>query len=110
MKKIPVEVDVPKLLARLGRQPTANELDRAIGNLSLIVFYYLIRVGEYTVKSTQNNTKRTVQFCVTNVTFIKKDTNNQLRQLSQASDDATILSADSAVERGVHPPRGKWQG
>ena len=79
VKKLPVEVDVPELLARLGRKPTANELDRAIGDLSLIAFYYLLRVGEYTVKATRNNSKRTVQFRVADVTFFKKDTNNQLR-------------------------------
>ena len=109
VKKLPVEVDVPELLARLGRKPTANELDRAIGDLSLIAFYYLLRVGEYTVKATRNNSKRTVQFRVADVTFFKKDTNNQLRQLSRTADDATILSADSATLKLDNQKNG-WKG
>jgi hypothetical protein len=28
----------------------------------MIAFYYLLRVGEYTVKGSRNNTKQTVQF------------------------------------------------
>ena len=42
MKKLPVEADVPELLVRIGHQNGANELDRAVGDLSLIAFiiYY----------------------------------------------------------------------
>jgi hypothetical protein len=50
IKKLPVEADVPELLSHIGTSPTANELDKAIGDLTLIAFYYLLRVGEYTVK------------------------------------------------------------
>ena len=52
MKKLPVEADVPELLSTIGSAPHANELDKAIGDLSLIAFYYLLRVGEYTIKNT----------------------------------------------------------
>ncbi len=60
--KLPIEIDNPEFLTRIGQLPQANELDSAIGDLTLIAFYYLLRVGEYTVKSTRNNTKQTVQF------------------------------------------------
>jgi hypothetical protein len=71
-KQLPVEADVPKLLAERGLVSTATSLDRAIGDLSLIAFYYLLRIGEYTVKGNQNNTKQTVQFKYKDVTFFKK--------------------------------------
>ena len=48
MKKMPVEVDVPELLAQAGMECNATELTKAVGDLALIAFYYLIRVGEYT--------------------------------------------------------------
>jgi hypothetical protein len=40
MKKLPIEVDVPKLLCHAGSLPSANKLDKAIGDLALIAFYY----------------------------------------------------------------------
>ena len=46
VKKLPVEADVPELLSALGVSPTANALDKAVGNLALIAFYYLLWVGE----------------------------------------------------------------
>jgi hypothetical protein len=39
----------------------------------MIAFYYLLQVGEYTVKGSRNNTKQTVQFKYEDVTFFKKN-------------------------------------
>ncbi len=61
--------DVPELLATIGADPNANELDAAIGDLCLIAFYYLLRVGKYTIKNSRNSTKQTVQFHLKDVTF-----------------------------------------
>ncbi len=44
-----------------------------MGDLSLIVFYYLLHIGEYTVKGKHNNIKQTVQFKLEDVTFFKKN-------------------------------------
>jgi len=40
-KQLPVEADVPELLAERGRKGNAKPLDQAIGDLTLIAFYYL---------------------------------------------------------------------
>jgi hypothetical protein len=56
-QQLPVKADVPELLAEKGRDSSATELERVIGNLSIIAFYYLLRIGEYTVKG-QRNVKR----------------------------------------------------
>jgi hypothetical protein len=61
-KKLPVESDVPELLVDLGYGKGGTPHSQAIGNLALIAFYYLLRIGEYTIKSKCNNTKQTVQF------------------------------------------------
>ena len=58
VKKLPVEVDVPEFLSAVGQRSQANDLDQAIGDLALIAFYYLLRVGEYTLKNARNNTNR----------------------------------------------------
>jgi len=62
LKKLPVEVDVPEFLANMGRQAKATALQQAVGGLTLIAFYYLRRIGEYTGKPSRNGTKQTEQF------------------------------------------------
>jgi hypothetical protein len=56
-KQLPVETDIPELLIERGQSALATELDQAIGDLTLIAFYYLLRIGEYMVKGSRNNTK-----------------------------------------------------
>ncbi len=64
MKQLPDEADVSEYLAHIGRGDNGTELDKAIRDLVLIAFYYLLWIGEYTVK--------TVQFKLEDVTFFKK--------------------------------------
>ena len=56
-KQLPVEADVPEFLVSLGLASEARKLDRSIGDLTMIAFYYLLRIGEYTTKGARNNTK-----------------------------------------------------
>jgi len=72
-KQLPLEAEVPELLAERGRDGAANSLDQAIGDLTLIAFYYLLRIGEYTVKGAHNETKQTVRFKYKDITFFKKN-------------------------------------
>jgi hypothetical protein len=96
-KKLPVEADVPEFLANLSRMAEATELQKAVGDLCLVAFYYLLRVGEYTGKPTRNETKQTQQFKVRDVTFFKKDRSGRLRQLRRNAPAHLIMSADSAT-------------
>ena len=109
MKKLPVAIDVPEFLSAVGTATSANELDRAIGDLVLIAFYYLLRVGEYTIKDNRNETKRTVQFRIQDVTFFKRNRNGQLRQLRRTSNDSTLMKADSATLKLENQKNG-WKG
>ena len=61
-KKIPVGIDVPEFLEELGMAKNATEMEKAVGDCAVINFYYLLRVGGYTVKRKRNKTKQTVQF------------------------------------------------
>jgi hypothetical protein len=49
-KMLPVEADVPKLLVKMGYDKSGSAHSQAVGDLSLIALYYLLRIGEYTVK------------------------------------------------------------
>lgn len=81
VKKLPVEVDVVELLVSMGAEDSATLTQQTTGDLALIAFYYLLRVGEYTMKSARNNTKQTVPFKMEDITFFRKDKSGQLRQL-----------------------------
>ena len=96
-KMLPVESDVPELLVEMGYGKSGTAHTRAVGDLSLIAFYYPLRIGEYTIKGKRNNTKQTVQFKLEDVTFYKKTRNGQLRCLPKNAPAHLILSADSAT-------------
>ncbi len=89
-KKLPVEAGVPKYLVKCVLDPSANELHKAVGDLSLIAFYYLLQVGEYTTKGKRDNSKQTVQFKMEDVRFLQK-TEGVGYDASQAMRLMTIL-------------------
>ena len=109
VKKLPVEVDIPEYLASFGRRQDSSARDCAIGDLTLIAFYYLLRIGEYTAKRYRNETKQTVNFRVVDVTFFKKGDDGRLRQLPRNASKEEILSADSATLRLTNQKNG-WKG
>ena len=109
IKKLPIAIDIPEFLATTGCATDANALDSAIGDLALIAFYYLLRVGEYTVKGHRNNSKQTVQFRLQDVTFFKRDMNGILRQLSRQAPTSEILQADGATLKLDNQKNG-WKG
>eukprot|EP00985_Skeletonema_marinoi_P013898 scaffold6992_cov241-Skeletonema_marinoi.AAC.1 len=96
-KKLPVEADVPEFLADMGRQAQATPLQQAVGDLALIAFYYLLRIGEYTGKPSKNDTKQTEQFKLQDVTFFRRDSQGMLRQLPRNAPASMIMEATSAT-------------
>ena len=109
MKKLSVQVDVPERLAEFGLMPEASELMKAVGDLSLIAFYYLLRIGEYTVKGSRNNSKQTKQFKLEDVTFFKRNELGQLRQIPRWARESEIMAADSATLKLDNQKNG-WKG
>jgi hypothetical protein len=97
MKKLPVEVDVPELLVKQERATGASATAKAVGDLTLIEFYYLLWVGEYTVKGSRNDTKQTVQFKLEDVTFFKRNAHGQLRQVARNAPDHVVATTDGAT-------------
>lgn len=51
MKKLPVEADSPDYNSQCSLRPTATQQEFAVADLVPIAFYYLLQVGEYTVKA-----------------------------------------------------------
>ncbi len=108
-KQLPIEADVPKLLAKKGRNGNTMELEWAVGDLSLIAFYYLLRIGEYTIKGKQNETKQTVQFKYEDVMFFKKNAAGNLRCLPRSAPAHLIATADGATMK-LDNQKNWWKG
>ena len=70
IKKLPVEVDLPKEVAKQELVIGATQQAIAVGQLMLIAFYFLFRVGEYTAKGSRNETKQTEQFRMKDVSYL----------------------------------------
>ncbi len=100
---------VPELLAERRRRPFAMEGDRAVGDLTLIAFYYLLRIGEYTIKGIRNETKQTVQFEREDITFFKTNRLGQLRSLPREALDHLIATADGATLK-LDSKKNGWKG
>ena len=107
-KKLPVEADVPEYLCTLGAAPHATALGSAVGDLTLIAFYYLLRVGEYTCKGSRNYTKETVQFKVEDVTFFRHR-DGRLQQLPHSASNEEIMTAHLATLKLDNQKNG-WKG
>ncbi len=74
IKKLPVKLDVPELLVAMEYNCSGMVKDKVVANLTMIAFYYLLRVGKNTVKGSRNSTKQTVQFKYEDVTFFARTT------------------------------------
>ncbi len=108
-KMLPIEADVPNLLVEMGYGKGGTAHSKAIGNLSMIVFYYLLRIGEYTIKRKQNNKKQTVQFKLEDVYVFKKNKMGTLVCLPRTAPVVLLLTADSATLKLDNQKNG-WKG
>ncbi len=108
-KKLPVQADVPELLIETAYQSGTPERQQATADLTMIAFYYLFRVGEYTVKGSRNNTKQTVQFKYEDLSFFKKNTRGQLRCLPRDALASLIASTDGATLK-LDNQKNSWKG
>ena len=108
-KQLPVEADVPELLVRWGSQPAATALEQAVGDLTMIAFFYLLQIGEYTVKGKREETKQTIQFKMEDITFFKCNAAGELRCISRDSPDHIIMTADGATMKLDNQKNG-WKG
>ena len=105
--QLAIPVLVPKHMLKKGR--TLNtEHALAVGNLSIIAFFFLLRIGEYTrpamnmkSKTPRNNTKRTVQFRVGDVGFFKNG-----RILKRSSPLCILLTADECTLKITNQKNG----
>jgi hypothetical protein len=108
-KQLPVEADVLEFLVKLGLESKACELDQAIGDLTMVMFYYLLRIGEYMTKGARNNSKQTEEFKMGDIMFFAKDKHGNLQCLPCDAPADLIASADGATMKLDNQKNG-WKG
>lgn len=110
-KQLPVEADVPELLVKRGLRPGATELERAVGDWATNAFYFLLRIGEYTVKGkgTRPNETQTQQFRMKDVIFFRTSSTGKIYQLPRNARKYDIESATSATLLLTNQKNG-WKG
>jgi hypothetical protein len=105
--QLAIPIDVPETMQAQGYS-TKCPKERAIGDLSVIAFFYLLRVGEYTKPrfTTSNGIKkratRTVQFRVCDVGFFHNGT-----ILPRKSPLKTLLTATSCTLKITNQKNGR---
>ena len=109
MKKLPIKVDIPEYLVGRAMEPEAGKGRNAIADLTLIAFYYLLHIGEYTCRTKRNNEKQTVQFRIQDVTFFKRNKEGRLKQMSLKASAKETVIADSCTVKISNQKNG-WRG
>jgi hypothetical protein len=105
--KLPLQSDVPKLLVKMADQSGSGQ--QAMADLTIIAFYYLLRVGEYMVKGLQNNTKQILQFKYEDVSFFKKNMHGQLCHLPcNAATDLIAMAYGATLK--LDNQKSGWKG
>ena len=105
--QLALPISVPEQCFKTG-QASKNTFLQAVGELSLIAFYYLLRVGEYTkprmtiYKGVTKRATRTIQFSVGNIGFFK---NGQI--LPRKSNLQTLLQAESCTLKITNQKNGR---
>ena len=99
-KKLACHPNLPDYACGYGLREGATPQQQATGDLVIIAFYYLLRVGEYTTKTRRKRKKkRTVQFRVKDVTFFLRDESGMLKSLPANASEEDIMRADAATLR-----------
>ena len=99
-KQMAVPVSVPNCVFRNTRESNDPRV-KAIGELVLIAFYFLLRVGEYTHHTSQ---RRTQQFRLGDMKFFAQDQQVSTDQLDSYRDRITVVSLT------IENQKNGWKG
>ncbi len=111
-KELPVEADVPEFLVQAAMKIGASACDRAVADLTMIAFYYLLRVWEYTNKGEgvqETNATQTQQFKIKDVAFFGTNSRGTLYRIAPNARDFDIMNATCATLKLDNQKNG-WKG
>ena len=99
VKKLACHPDLPDFAVEWAYKEGSTPAQNAVGDLIIIAFYFLLRVGEYTTKARRKKRTRTKQFRDKDVTLFKRNNLGMLRALPRNASDEDIMTADAATLR-----------
>ena len=105
--QLAIPVAVPEQVLSMAMKQEKNKA-KAVGDLALIAFYYLLRMGEYTqpkfvtVEGKKVRATRTVQFTIENIGFFKDN-----KILPRGSPLKKLLTADSCTLKITNQKNGQ---
>jgi len=109
-KKLPVEVDIPEWLVQRGLDKGATEREKAVGDTALIGYYYLLRVGEYTVKKSGGTGEtQTKQFKMKDLAFFGTNSAGRVYRIPANARRFDIMNATCATLKLDNQKNG-WKG
>ena len=111
-KMLPVEADVVEQLVQKSLSGCATEKEKAVADLSMIAFYYLLRVGEYTAKGSgqqDTNATQTQPFKMKDIAFFGTNSRGILYRIPANARDFDILNATNATMKLDNQKNG-WKG
>ncbi len=108
-KKLPVEANIPEFISALSMHKDETELHKAVGDMSLIAFYYLPRIGEYTTKDKRPKSKCTIEFKMEDVTFFGHNDHGELCIIPCDAPNDIITMAHSALLK-LDNQKNSWKG
>ena len=91
-----MHLDLPKFAATYKNKPGAGEYQNATGYLVLIVFYYLLCIGELKKTKRKKKTRRH-QFRENNATLFKLNAEEELQALPRNTSTEEVMSTDAAT-------------
>ena len=100
---------MPEYLAEMRRCNAASELLKSVGDNSLMAYYYLLLVSEYTLKRGKKKSTQTEQFKLEDCRFFKLDKFGQLKPLSKFASDEDIMHANIATLK-LNNQKNGWKG
>ena len=99
-KKLACHPDVPAFACNWAYREGTGAQQRAIGDLVVIAFYFLLRVGEYTTKTRRGKKKtRTRQFRLKDITFFVRNAAGEMVPLPRRASAKEIMRAEAATLR-----------
>jgi len=96
-KKLACHPDLPRWARQHAYRKDASPAVKAVGDLVLIAYYYLLRVGEYTAKARRKLKTRTRQFRMRDVTFYRRGGNGMMIVIPNDAPKHEIMAADAAT-------------
>ena len=98
-KKLACHPNLPRYARNHAYRRGSSVAEKAVGDLVVIAYYCLLRVGEYATSTRRKLKTRTRQFRLKDVTFYKRNKDGTMRALPPNAPTRDAMMVDAATLR-----------